>query len=111
MSRIGGVAQMSRVLDELLEVLELETIEEGIFRGQSQDLGWGAVYGGQALGQGLSAAAQTVDPARPAHSFHGYFLRRGDPRRPIVYHVESTRDGASFSTRRVKAVQHGRRWF
>ena len=96
------------MLDELIELLDLETIEEGIFRGQSQDLGWGVVYGGQALGQGLSAAAQTVDPARPAHSFHAYFLRRGDPRRPIVYHVESTRDGASISTRRVKAVQHGR---
>jgi acyl-CoA thioesterase-2 len=108
MSRNGGVEAMSRVLEELLELLDLEMIEEGIFRGQSQDLGWGTVYGGQALGQGLSAAAQTVDRSRPAHSFHAYFLRRGDPRRPIVYHVESTRDGASFSTRRVKAVQHGR---
>jgi acyl-CoA thioesterase-2 len=108
MARIGGDAKMSRVLDELVELLELEMIEEGIFRGQSQDLGWGAVYGGQALGQGLSAAAQTVDAARPAHSFHAYFLRRGDPLRPIVYHVESTRDGTSFSTRRVRAVQHGR---
>ena len=98
---------MTRVLDELLKLLQLEQIEDTIFRGQSQDLGFGAVFGGQVLGQALSAARQTVPEERTVHSFHAYFLRPGDPRRPIVYDVERTRDGGSFTTRRVKAVQHG----
>ena len=72
------------VLDELLTLLKLEKIEENIFRGQSQDLGFGNVFGGQVLGQALSAASQTVDPTRRAHSLHGYFLRPGDALRPVV---------------------------
>lgn len=96
------------LLEELLTLLRLEQIEARIFRGQSQDLGWGAVFGGQVLGQALSAAAQTVPPDRHAHSLHAYFLRQGDARKPIVYEVECIRDGTSFTTRRVVAVQKGR---
>ena len=99
---------MSEVLDELLRLLELEQVGDGVFVGQSQDLGWGRVYGGQVLGQALSAAERTVDRTRLAHSLHGYFLRPGDPREPIEYRVETTRDGRSFSTRRIRAEQRGR---
>jgi acyl-CoA thioesterase-2 len=95
------------ILAELLELLRLEAIEVNLFRGQSQDLGWGAVFGGQVLGQALSAAARTVPPERLVHSLHGYFLRQGDARRPIVYEVDRIRDGRSFTTRRVVAVQGG----
>lgn len=95
------------VLEELLSLLELEQIEENLFRGQSQDLGLGSVYGGQVLGQALSAAYRTVPEGRRAHSLHAYFLRPGDVRRPIVYHVDRIRDGKSFTTRRVVAVQKG----
>jgi acyl-CoA thioesterase II len=98
---------MTQVLSELLELLRLEKIEVNLFRGQSQDLGWGTVYGGQVLGQALSAALQTVPPERQVHSLHGYFLRPGDPKQPIVYDVDRIRDGGSFTTRRVVAIQHG----
>lgn len=98
---------MSQVLDELVQLLALERIEENLFRGQSQDLGWGNVFGGQVLGQALSAATQTVPDSRPVHSLHAYFLRPGDARRPIVYEVDRSRDGGSFTTRRVVAVQGG----
>ena len=98
---------MSAVLDELVRLLSLERIEENLFRGQSQDLGWGTVYGGQVLGQALSAAAQTTPHDRAAHSLHAYFLRPGDVSRPIVYEVERIREGSSFTTRRVAAVQKG----
>lgn len=98
---------MSRVLDELVSLLALEKIEENLFRGGSQDLGWGTVFGGQVLGQALSAAAKTVDPAREAHSLHAYFLRPGNVSRPIVYNVDRIRDGSSFTTRRVVAIQGG----
>lgn len=97
----------SDVLTELLALLRLERIEQNLFRGQSQDLGWGAVFGGQVLGQALSAAAQTVPADRPVHSMHAYFLRQGDARRPIVYDVDALRDGGSFTTRRVIAIQGG----
>jgi len=99
---------MSAVLDELVRLLSLERIEENLFRGQSQDLGWGQVFGGQVLGQALSAAAQTVPADRACHSLQAYFLRPGDAARPIVYDVDRSRDGASFTTRRVVAVQGGR---
>jgi acyl-CoA thioesterase-2 len=99
------------VLCELLEILSLERIEENIFRGASQDLGWGRVFGGQVLGQALSAAEQTVPVDRVAHSLHSYFLRPGDASRPIVYTVDPIRDGRSFTTRRVVAVQDGRAIF
>jgi acyl-CoA thioesterase-2 len=96
------------VLKELLNLLKLEKIEENIFRGQSQDLGFGNVFGGQVLGQALSAASQTVAPQRSAHSLHAYFMRAGDARLPIVYQVDVMRDGGSFSTRRTVAIQKGR---
>ncbi len=98
---------MSDVLADLLELLELERIEETIFRGRSQDLGFGAVFGGQVIGQALSAGTQTVPAERAVHSFHCYFLRPGDARRPVVYEVESTRDGGSISSRRIRAIQRG----
>lgn len=99
---------MSQVLQELLELLELEKIEEGIFRGESQDLGFRIVFGGQVIGQALHAAKETVPEDLQNHSFHCYFLRPGDVTRPIVYDVENIRDGRSFSTRRVRAIQHGK---
>jgi acyl-CoA thioesterase-2 len=101
----------TEVLNNLLELLKLEKIEENIFRGASQDLGFGAIFGGQVLGQALSAASQTVTAERQAHSLHAYFLRPGDPCRPIVYQVDCIRDGRSFTTRRVMAVQKGRAIF
>ncbi|OEG75411.1 acyl-CoA thioesterase II [Shewanella colwelliana] len=99
---------MSQVLNDLLSLLSLEQIEVGLYRGQSQDLGFGHVFGGQVMGQALSAAAQTVAADRQVHSFHSYFLRAGDEKLPIVYDVEIMRDGGSFSARRVKAIQKGR---
>ena len=98
----------SQVLGALLDLLALEKIEENLFRGQSQDLGWGTVFGGQVLGQALSAAVQTVPADRHVHSLHAYFLRPGDVRHPIVYDVDRIRDGRSFTTRRVVAIQAGR---
>jgi acyl-CoA thioesterase-2 len=99
---------MKPVLAELLDLLRLERIEANLFRGQSQDLGWGRVFGGQVVGQALSAAAQTAPADRPVHSMHAYFLRPGDASRPIVYTVDPIRDGRSFTTRRVVAVQNGK---
>ena len=106
-----GPEAMKRVLDELVTLLSLERIEENLFRGQSQNLGWGAVFGGQVVGQALSAAVQTVPAERPVHSLHGYFLRSGDAKKPIVYEVDRIRDGKSFTTRRVVAVQNGKAIF
>lgn len=97
----------SDILEELLQLLNLEQIDENSFRGQSQDLGFGSVYGGQVLGQALSAAYKTVPVERRAHSLHAYFLRPGDVREPIVYQVDPIRDGKSFTTRRVVAIQKG----
>lgn len=102
---------MNGQLAELLDLLELERIEENLFRGSSQDLGWGTIFGGQVLGQALSAAQQTVPGDRHVHSLHGYFLRPGDVGRPVVYEVDRIRDGKSFTTRRVVALQHGRAIF
>ena len=98
---------MPKVLDELVKQLALERIEENLFRGESQDLGWGTVFGGQVLGQALSAAVQTVPKERHVHSLHAYFLRPGDVSKPIVYDVDRIRDGGSFTTRRVVAIQNG----
>jgi acyl-CoA thioesterase-2 len=98
---------MSIVLDELLALLKLETIEKGIYRGQSQDLGFRALFGGQVMGQALSAAQETVGADRYVHSLHSYFLRAGDASKPVVYEVEDIRNGISFSTRRIKAIQNG----
>jgi acyl-CoA thioesterase-2 len=94
-------------LADLLHLLVLERIEENIFRGESRDIGSPRVFGGQVLGQALSAASYTVD-GRKAHSLHAYFLRAGDVNAHIVYDVDRARDGRSFSNRRVVAIQHGR---
>jgi acyl-CoA thioesterase-2 len=98
---------MSKVLSDLVKLLALERIEENLFRGQSQDLGWGTVFGGQVLGQALSACVQTVPAERRVHSLHAFFLRPGDVTKPIVYDVDRIRDGGSFTTRRVVAIQSG----
>ena len=98
---------MERVLADLVDLLALERLDRDLFRGRSQDLGWGAIFGGQVLGQALSAAAQTVGSDRAVHSLHGYFVRAGDVTRPILYQVDRLRDGKSFTTRRVVAVQEG----
>lgn len=98
---------MSLVLDDLVSLLTLEQIEENLFRGRSQDLGFRQLFGGQVLGQSLSAASQTVEDERHVHSLHGYFLRPGDASLPVVYQVDRVRDGGSFSTRRVSAIQKG----
>ena len=97
-------------LQDLLKLLDLERLEDNLFRGQSRDIGTKYVFGGQVLGQALSAAQATMDSAgapRDAHSLHGYFLRAGDIEHPIVYSVDRARDGGSFSVRRVTAIQHG----
>ena len=98
---------MHPVLEDLVTLLKLERIEENIFRGDSRDIGSPQVFGGQVLGQALSAAQHTVED-RVAHSLHAFFLRRGDMNAPIVYEVDRARDGGSFSNRRVVAIQHGR---
>ncbi|AVR03137.1 acyl-CoA thioesterase II [Pluralibacter gergoviae] len=99
---------MSQALANLLSLLNLEKIEEGLFRGQSEDLGLRQVFGGQVVGQALYAAKETVPEDRLVHSFHSYFLRPGDSLKPIVYDVEVLRDGNSFSARRVAAIQNGK---
>ena len=95
----------------LLEILDLERLEENLFRGVSPQDGWQRVYGGQVLGQALVAAVRTVPEERVAHSLHAYFLLPGDPAVPIIYEVERLRDGGSFTTRRVKGIQHGKAMF
>jgi acyl-CoA thioesterase-2 len=94
-------------LIELIELLQVERLEDKLFRGVSGDLGNVAVFGGQVLGQALMAAALTVDRERSVHSLHAYFLRPGDKNARIVYDVDCARDGGSFTTRRVVAIQHG----
>ena len=98
---------MNPVLRDLLHLLELEQIEDNIFRGESRDIGSSRVFGGQVLGQALTAASYTVDGLE-VHSLHAYFLRAGDVNAHIVYDVDRARDGRSFSNRRVVAIQHGR---
>lgn len=101
---------MSHALDQLLSILDIEQLEVNLFRGLSPQVGWQRVFGGQVIGQALVAAHRTVN-GRLAHSLHGYFLRAGDPAVPIIYDVDRIRDGGSFSTRRVVAVQHGQAIF
>lgn len=101
---------MDQSLQDLVTQLDLEAIEENIFRGQSTDLGLPQVFGGQVLGQALAAATRTVK-SRSVHSLHAYFLERGDIKAPIIYEVDRARDGASFSSRRVIAIQHGKQIF
>src|SRR3954464_8454881 len=99
---------VTAALDELIEILDLEPIEVNIFRGVSPDEKRQRVFGGQVAGQALVAAARTVDPEHGSvHSLHAYFLRPGDASVPILYEVDRIRDGRSFTTRRVVAIQHG----
>ena len=102
---------MDARLAELLRLLELERIEDNLFRGESHDIGSPQVFGGQVLGQALKAAYATVAPDREPHSLHAYFLKRGDFNAPIVYVVDRSRDGQSFSSRRVTAIQYGEQMF
>ena len=97
-------------IEEVLDLLDLEKIEENIFRGQSPEDRMQRVFGGQVLGQALVAASRTVE-GRVCHSFHAYFLRAGDPKVPILYEVDRARDGGSFTARRVVAIQHGKQIF
>lgn len=101
------MTELHSSLAEVIELLQLERLEDLLFRGESRDIGAPQVFGGQILGQALSAAHKTVDGRLP-HSLHAYFLRPGDFNRPVVYQVESSRDGGSYSNRRVVAIQHGR---
>jgi acyl-CoA thioesterase-2 len=90
----------------LLQLIELEALEVNLFRGESRDIGTPRVFGGQVLSQALLAASKTVDDDRVVHSLHAYFLRAGDPEAPIVYNVDRSRDGRSFTARRVVAIHH-----
>ena len=101
---------MSDALNTLLTILDLEPLEHNLFRGRSPQVGWQRVFGGQVIGQALVAATRTVEE-RTVHSLHGYFMRPGDPSVPIIYEVERIRDGRSFATRRVVAIQHGQAIF
>ena len=98
---------MSSAVQDLLDVLDLEPLDENLFRGRSPQVGWQRVFGGQVIGQALVAACRTVQH-RPPHSLHAYFLLPGDPKVPIIYDVDRIRDGKSFTTRWVKAIQHGK---
>src|SRR3954469_15891986 len=102
---------MSDSLEKLLDLLDLEQIEVNMFRGRSPEERVQRVFGGQVAGQALVAAGRTVPADRPVHSLHAYFLRPGDPNVPIVYEVDRIRDGRSFTTRRVVAIQHGKAIF
>jgi len=100
---------MASAVQELVETLNLEPLELNLFRGRSPQSGWQRVFGGQVIGQDLVAACRTVEEiaTRPPHSLHAYFLLGGDPKVPIIYEVDRIRDGKSFTTRNVKAIQHG----
>lgn len=102
-----GVAAMHA----LMRLLDLEALEVNLFRGVSPDAGWQRVFGGQVVAQALMAACRTVERDRDPHSLHGYFMRPGDPSIPIIYEVDPIRDGRSFTTRRVVAIQHGKAIF
>jgi len=100
---------MASAIQEVLGILDLEPLEENLFRGRSPQSRWQRVFGGQVIGQALVAACRTVEDValRPPHSLHAYFLIGGDPKVPIIYEVDRIRDGKSFTTRRVLAIQHG----
>ena len=104
-------AKSPAAIENLLSILDLEQLEDNLFRGRSPQQSWQRVFGGQTLGQALVAAVRTVPLERVAHSLHAYFLLPGDLARPIIYSVERVRDGGSFTTRRVTATQHGRAMF
>src|SRR5215470_15721741 len=100
---------MASAVQDLIDILDLEPLERNLFRGRSPQSSWQRVFGGQVIGQALVAACRTVEDvtARPPHSLHAYFLIGGDPKVPIIYEVDRIRDGKSFTTRRVVAIQHG----
>src|SRR6185295_6286271 len=100
---------MPSAIQEVLDILDLEPIEVNLFRGRSPQARWQRVFGGQVIGQALVAACRTVEEVaqRPPHSLHAYFMLGGDPKVPIIYEVDRIRDGKSFTTRRVVAIQHG----
>src|SRR5688500_6439644 len=100
----------SAAIESLISILDLEPLEHNLFRGRSHQVGWQRVFGGQVIGQALVAAARTFE-GRSAHSLHAYFMRPGDPAVPIIYEVDRIRDGKSFATRRVVAIQHGQAIF
>ena len=102
---------MSQAMQELLSILDLERIEHNLYRGSNPKVGWQRVFGGQVIGQALVAAQRTVGVERNVHSLHCYFMLPGDPSIPIVYNVDRLRDGGSFTTRRVTAIQNGRAIF
>jgi len=101
---------MADAVEDLIQILNLEQIEVNLFRGHSPDASWQRVFGGQVIGQALVAAYRTVEN-RVCHSLHAYFIRPGDPKIPILYEVDRSRDGTSFTTRRVVAIQHGKQIF
>lgn len=105
------IHDMAYTAKDLLQLLDLEALEVNIYRGQNRDIGTMRVFGGQVLAQALVAARRTVEAEREAHSMHGYFILPGDLDAPIVYFVDRLRDGKSFATRRVTAIQHGRAIF
>lgn len=100
--------EFQAAMDRLLTTLDLEKLEENLYRGSSPQVGWQRVFGGQVIAQALMAAQRTVEENRYVHSLHAYFMRPGDPAVPIVYQVERIRDGSSFATRWIVAIQHGR---
>src|ERR1700732_264149 len=103
---------MPSAVQDLLATLDLEQLEVNLFRGRSPRVGWQRVCGGQVIGQALVAACRTVDVAgRPPHSLHAYFMLGGDPKVPIIYEIDRIRAGASFTPRRVVAIQHGQAIF
>src|SRR5699024_2054113 len=102
-----SMADDTALVQDLLLQLDLETLEDRLFRGVSRNIGGRSVFGGQVAGQALVAANRTVAEELKAHSLHGYFIRPGDMDAAIVYEVDKTRDGRSFATRRVQAIQHG----
>jgi len=102
---------MSRAMDKLLAILDLEQLEMDLYRGVSPKAGWQRVFGGQVIAQSLVAAQRTIADDRFVHSLHSYFMRPGDPEVPIIYEVDRIRDGSSFNTRRVVAIQHGKAIF
>ena len=106
MSRIAPTA-----MEQLLSSLDIERLEQDLFRGTSPQVGWQRVFGGQVIGQALVAAQRTIASDRPVHSLHAYFMRPGDPEAPIIYEVDRIRDGLSFATRSVVAIQHGKAIF
>src|SRR5437763_14158633 len=106
-----AVVSDEQPLDVLLKLLDIEQLEDTLFRGLSPDTSVQRVFGGQVAGQALVAGGRTVDAERRVHSLHAYFLHPGDPAVPLIYQVDVTRDTRTMSTRRVTALQHGRAVF